>query len=160
VQNADLPHLAPRPLHLRRPRSPLAFLRDRRELRAARQAADAELVASGLPTTLTAWRADELVAPKNRVVLARSLRKLVRSADVRYLPGAIPVNRIVVREEADTLLGLADRLEALERPVAAKGMLLLERLLTDGYGPLYVPYRAGELHWTLPRIAKSLDAPV
>jgi hypothetical protein len=38
-------------------------------------------------------------------------------------------------------------------------VLLVEGLLTDGYGPLYVPYRAGELHWTLPRIAKRLDAP-
>ena len=154
----DLPALGPRPFGFRRFRSPLALLRERRELRAARRVADAELLESGMPTTLTAWRADELTAPGNRLELARSLHRLVRSADARTLPGAIPLNRIVVREEAEVLRALAGRLEDLDRPVAARGVLLVDRLVTDGYGPLYVPYRAGELHWTLPRIAKSLDA--
>jgi len=133
-------------------------VRDRRELRAARDAADEELLVGGLPTTLTTWRADELTSTKNRLELAGSVRRLVRMADARYLPGATPLNRLVVREEAETLGALADRLEDLERPVSARGMLLMDKLVTDGYGPLYVPYRAGELHWTLPRIAKSLDA--
>jgi len=158
MQNANLPHAAPRPFELRRFKSPLAFLRERRELRAAREAADEELLATGLPTTLTTWRAAELTSAKNRVELARSVQRLVRMADARYLPGATPLNRLVVREEAEALRSLADRLEDPDRPVTARGMLLLDRLVTDGYGPLYVPYRAGELHWTLPRIAKSLDA--
>ena len=83
MQNANLPHAAPRPFELRRFKSPLAFLRERRELRAAREAADEELLATGLPTTLTTWRAAELTSAKNRVELARSVQRLVRMADAR-----------------------------------------------------------------------------
>jgi hypothetical protein len=160
MQRADLSTLAPRPLDLGRLRFPLGALQRRRELRAARQAADAELLSSGLPTTHSAWRAAELTAPENRLDLARSVARLVRAADVRYLPGATPLNRLVVREESETLRALVERLEDLDRPVTAKGVLLIDRLLTDGYGPLYVPYRAGELRSTLARIAKRLDAPL
>jgi hypothetical protein len=61
----------------------------------------------------------------------------VRDASVRYLPTASPMNRIAVRAESETLLALAGRLADLERPVAARSVVLLERLLLEPSGPLY-----------------------
>lgn len=119
---------------------PISAWRRRRELREARGEADAELLLSASTTPRTAWRSAELTAPKNRVGLARAVQRLLRSADARYLPGATPLNRIAVREHADTLRALAERLSALESPVGARGVLLLDRLLKDGYGPFYVSY--------------------
>ena len=89
------------------------------------------------PPLRLAWRVEELVTPKNRLDLAHTLRSLVREADARYLPSASPVNRVAVRAEAETLLAVAARLADLERPVAARGVLLVDRLLVDGFSPLY-----------------------
>ena len=72
-------------------------------------------------------------------------RRLVRDANPRYLPGAAPFNRVAVRAAADDVLAMADRLADLERPIAARGVLLLERLLVDGAGPLYDREHADEL---------------
>lgn len=133
---------------------PLSSWRRRRELRVARGAADAELLVSESISPATAWRAREVTAPDNRNEIAQSIRRLVRSADARYLPGPTPLNRLVVREQGAELLALGEWLEDMDRPITARGVLMLDELLTDGYGPLYVPYRAGELRWTLARIAK------
>jgi hypothetical protein len=131
--------------------------RRRRALRSARRAADDELLSTDYPSSRTAWRAAELTAAKNRVELECSIRKLLRSADARYLPGATPLNRVAVREQAVALRTLADRLADLGRHVTPRGVLLLDRLLTDGYGPLYVSYRAVELRDTLARVAEALE---
>jgi hypothetical protein len=131
--------------------------RRRRELRAARREADAELLGSEFASPRTAWRAAELTESKNRLALARSIRRLIRSADARYLPGPTPLNRIGVRLEIDALEALAERLATLERPVTPRGVLLLDRLLTDGFGPLYVSYRAVELRSALDRAAKAFE---
>jgi hypothetical protein len=131
--------------------------RRRKELRAVRQAADTELLGSEFVSPRTAWRAAELTAPKNRLAVARSIRRLIRSADARYLPGPTPLNRIAVREEAERLATLAGRLTDLKHRVTPRGVLLLDRLLTDGYGPLYVSYRAMELRDALARAAEALE---
>ena len=136
---------------------PLAHWRRRRARRAARQGADAALLATVLPVPSAAWRAEELTCAKNRLALARSIEKLIRSADARYLPGATPLNRLAVRQEAATLQQLAARLSDLDRAVTAHGVLLLDQLLTDGYGPLYVAYRASELRWLLSHVAERLE---
>jgi len=93
---------------------------------------------------LLAWRANELVARSNRVDLARSLRRMIRDADARYLPNASPVNRVAVRAESNRLLAIARRLES-DDPVAPRGVLLADRLLVDGLGPLYSRARVDEL---------------
>jgi hypothetical protein len=115
----------------------LERVRARRTLRAARRAADIELAHRDSPPLRLAWRVEELVATKNRLDLAHSLRSLVRDAGPRYLPTASPVNRLAVRSESETLLAVAGRLADLERPVAARGVVLTERLLIDASGPLY-----------------------
>jgi hypothetical protein len=115
----------------------LGGFKARRALRAARWAADAELARRESPPLRLAWRVEELVATKSRLDLAHTLRSLVRDASLRYLPTASPVNRVAVRAESETFLNLARRLADLERPVAARGVVLLERLLVEPSGPLY-----------------------
>lgn len=117
--------------------SRLKELKARRALLAARWAADAELLRRNTTPLRLSWRAEELVAPKNRLDLAHTLRSLVRESAPRYLPSASPVNRLAVRAEAETLLAVAARLADLERPVAPRGIVFIERLLVDGSGPLY-----------------------
>ena len=135
----------------------LSRWRHRRELRAARRAADKELLASG-ESRRTAWRAAELITPKNRLATAHSIHRLIRSADNRYLPGATPLNRLAVREHTAQFEALAGRLEDLDRPISPRGLLMLNELLADEYGPLYVTYRATELRATLARIEGGLQA--
>jgi len=98
----------------------------------------------GVPLRL-AWRVDELVGTKNRLDLAHAIRSLVRDANPRYLPSASPVNRPAIRAYSDELLAIAARLADLERPVAARGVVLADRLLVDGSGPFYDRERVGEL---------------
>ncbi len=124
---------------------PLREFRVRRALRAARWAADTELAFRKLPPLRLAWRVEELVSTKNRLDLAHSLRTLVRDAGPRYVLTASPVNRLAVRAESDALLSAADRLSDLARPVAARGVVLIERLLVDPSGPLYDRERVDEL---------------
>lgn len=127
-----------------------------RELRRARRIADDELVASAYTTPRTAWRAAELTSEKSRRGLARSIERLVASADARHLPGPTPLNRIAVREQADRLGELATLIGDPQRPVTARGLLLVDRLVTDGYGPLYISYRAVELADALSRCFEAL----
>ncbi len=63
----------------------------------------------------------------------------------RYLPGAQTFDRLAVRAETERFVALADRLADLERPVAPRGVLLLEQLLDDAWGPLHDRDRADEL---------------
>jgi hypothetical protein len=90
-----------------------------------------------LPSPRLAWRVEELVAGDNRVELGRSLTDVVHSSDERLLPSASPLNRTSIRASRAQLLELAARLCDLPRPVAPRGVLLVERLLHDGSGPLY-----------------------
>jgi hypothetical protein len=123
----------------------LQGLRARRALYAARWAADTELALRKLPPLRLSWRIEELIGTKNRLDLAHSLRTLVRAASPRYVLSASPVNRVAIRAESATLLAAADRLASLERPVAARGVVLLDRLLVDPSGPLYDRERVDEL---------------
>jgi hypothetical protein len=109
----------------------------RRALRAARRRADAELMSTRLPSPRLAWRTSELVGEEHRVDLARALTDIVHAADERLLPTVSPVDRAAVRVCRPQLLELASRLCDLERPVTARGVLLVEVLLADGSGPLY-----------------------
>lgn len=135
----------------------LGRLRARRALRALRAAADADLARRDRPPLRLSWRVEELVATKNRLDLAHSLRSLVRDARPSHLPSASPFNRMVVRAESEQLLAVAARLADLERPVAARGVVLLDRLLTDGSGPLYDRERVDEFGSTLDAILDALE---
>jgi hypothetical protein len=135
----------------------LERLNARRTLRAARRAADAELVRRDAPPLRLAWRVEELVSPKSRLELAHTLRSLVRDASPRYLVSASPINRPAVRAEAEALLEVAARLADLDRPVAARGVILMERLLVDGSGPLYDRELADDLPEYLDSALEALE---
>jgi len=117
--------------------APVRSWEARRALRGARRRADEELAATRLPPPRLAWRAAELVADENRIALARSLTDVVHAADERLLPAASPIARAAVRECRPQLLAIAAQLFDLSKPVSARGVLLVERLLTNGSGPLY-----------------------
>ena len=84
-----------------------------------------------------AWRAQELTSARERARLARSLRGVVEDLSPSRLPGASPLNRAALRPHTSLLAELADRLDDLERPVSASGVLAVRRVLTDPDGPLY-----------------------
>ena len=128
--------------------------RARRELAAARRAADAELASSRLPSPRLAWRSRELCAPEHRRMLSESLVSLVHSADGRYLPNASPLNRPAARSESSLLLRLAAGLAEDGRAVTPRAVLLVEHLLSDGNSPLYDRTRADGLHDAL---SEALD---
>jgi hypothetical protein len=101
---------------------------------------DAELAAGVSP-----WRSDEhalraaqLVAHRRRY--AAGLR---RAAACRRDAG-IPVSRAAVLDARPALLALADDLVEVPDP-SPRGIALALRLLVDGGGPLYRPWRPGEL---------------
>lgn len=129
----------------------------RRALRAARASADEQLLASRLPSPRLAWRAAELTAQEHRIELGRSLTDVVHAADERLLPSASPLDRSAVRESRAQLLGLAARLFDADRAVAPRGVLLVERLLGDGFGPLYGRSGTRPLRLELARALAALD---
>lgn len=129
----------------------------RRALKAARRAADAELLDSHLPSPRLAWRVEELVADENRIDLGRSVTDVVHAADERLLPGASPLDRAAVRACRAQLLDLASRLHDLPAPVRPRGILLVGRLLEDGSGPLYGHRDPAALRDALHEAREELD---
>jgi hypothetical protein len=137
--------------------APMRSWEARRALRGARRRADEELVATRLPPPRLAWRAAELVADENRISLGRSLTDVVHAADERLLPAASPVARAAVRDCRPQLLALAARLFDLSTPVSARGVLLVEQLLTNSVAPLYGRCDAGRLLAAATHILAVLD---
>ena len=91
------------------------------------------------PTGWYGWRIAELTASRERRLLARSLRAVVGDLSSPRLSSAVPLNRVALRPHANELLELAERLDALERPVSACGILHVQRLITSPGSPLYAP---------------------
>jgi hypothetical protein len=130
---------------------------ERRALRNERKRADAELIQTRLPSPRFAWRTQELVADENRVDLGRSLTDVVHAADERLLPNARPLDRNAVRANRAELLDLASRLFAVSEPVQPRGVLLVERLLLDGSGPLYGRHDPVRLRLAVRKARAALD---
>jgi hypothetical protein len=137
--------------------SPVRGWEARRALRAARRRADAELLRTRLPSPRLAWRTEELVGDDTRIELGRSLTAVVHSSDERLLPSASPLNRASIRALRAPLLALAVRLCDLSRPVAPRGVLLVDRLLYDGSGPLYARSGPGRLQAEVAQALAALD---
>jgi hypothetical protein len=152
-------------VQLPRHASSLRFLRrwlglERLELARSRRDADRCLLdaEAGAPTSSAfAWRVAELTNANQRRTLARSLRGVVDDLSAARLPGAAPPSRKELRQHADLLVALAERLEQRDGPVTAKGMLLVRELLSDGGSPLYLYGNAEELPSELARIDDALD---
>lgn len=90
-----------------------------------------------------AWRIDELTRARERTALARSIRSILPELGRPARNAAVPLNRGALRPHRGLLASLADRLDALERPVSAAGMLAVSRLLTQPDSCLYAPLAYG-----------------
>ena len=137
--------------------APVRGWSERRALRNERRRADGELIQTRLPSPRLAWRTQELVCDENRIDLGRSLTDIVHSADERLLPNARPLDRSAVRENRAELLDLASRLFAVGEPVQPRGILLVERLILDGSGPLYGKHDPVRLRLAVRKVRAALD---
>ena len=114
-------------------------LQGRHELTAVRRVADRLIVdkpRSPDASAVVRWRSDELTSRPTRDALRREVDRTLRALDPARLPSASPLRRPVVRCNDDLLEALAGRLGD-EQPVAARGVLLTQRLLRDPASPLY-----------------------
>jgi hypothetical protein len=123
-----------------------------------RRLADGELRLGRRPylrPALVSWRSAELISDRHRIGLARAVARTERDLSPATLPGASPLNRVAARPHLDLFRRLAERLAALDRPVAPRAVLQVEELLTSADSPLYARERAGELR---ARLLDCLDA--
>jgi hypothetical protein len=116
--------------------------RARAELRRVRRSADRLILADASAaegSDIVRWRTLELVAPESREGLARELERTLRASDPARLPSASPLRRGVARRHGELLQRVEERM--LDgRPVTARGILLLQRLLREPGSPLYDEY--------------------
>jgi hypothetical protein len=127
---------------------------------ASRRSLDEALAdgASPLWTPQLALRARQLVSRDNRQQLATSLERLVKEAKRSVSPRAValPLPRREILEAQTSIFSIAACLRD-ERPVYARGVALLSRLLSDGSGPAYNPHARGSLRHAVGAIAAALD---
>lgn len=122
---------------------------------------DRELAARASPdhAEFRALRADFLVRPVVRRQLASRLVAVLEEAmGVRRRSQLVqvPVRRRVVRDAADLISDLIDRL-LMPAPLPARGVALVNQLLTDGSGPLYQPTSNTPLALALRQALDALD---
>jgi hypothetical protein len=86
-------------------------------------------------------RAEELLNPRHRAKSAKALRELVEEADEHHasmFSADLKVNRLAIRSSKVEVLSLARDLEELP-DVDPRGVILADRLVTDGESPAYIP---------------------
>jgi len=143
----------------------------RLRMRVARtRAALTEQLAEGADPTSSpelALRASQLTTERGRRQMARSLRRMISEARQPRLTRALVsiIDRYAVLEAKDAIQATIARLASPD-PVAAKGMAMLERIVTDGISsPLYNRPEPGTLSRQL-LVAKSeldptpVDSPI
>jgi hypothetical protein len=132
--------------------------RARTELHAVRRTADRLILADAHAaegSDILRWRTLELVAPASRQGLAREVAQTLRKSDPARLPSASPLRRGVARRHEALLRRLEDRMLD-ERPVTARGVLLLRRLLREPGSPLYDEH-AGDLRRAIATVLAELE---
>lgn len=132
--------------------------RARAELRAIRRSADRLILASAVGvegSDVIRWRTLELVDPATRQGLAREVDQTLRRIDPARLPSASPLRRGVARRHGE-MLGRLEQRMLDGRPVTARGVLQLRRLLRDPASPLYDDH-AGDLSRALARVLVELE---
>jgi hypothetical protein len=133
--------------------------RARAELRAVRGVADRLILSHACGaegSDVIRWRTLELVAPASREELARELEQTLRRSDPARMPSAAPLRRGAARRHEELLRRLEERM--LDgRPVTARGVLLLRRLLREPGSPLYDDVRERELPRTITTVLAELE---
>lgn len=134
-------------------------VRSRHELEVVRRSVDRLILddpRGGEVSELVQWRTQELINPEARDRLRREVERLLRSIDPSHLPSASPLRRGALRRHDDLLRAIGRRLGD-DRPVAARGVLLVEHLLRDGASPLYADQSDAELARALSRVLGALE---
>ena len=128
------------------------------ELRAVRRTADRLILVDAYGaegSDIVRWRMLELVAPDSRRRLAQELERTLRNSDPARLPSASPLRRGLARRHRELLQRLEERM--LDgRPVTARGVLLLGRLLREPGSPLYDEH-AGDLSRSIATVLLELE---
>jgi hypothetical protein len=133
--------------------------RARVELRRIRRTADRLILADRVGqegSDIVRWRIRELAAPASRRVLARELDRTLQRLDPARLPSASPLRRIVARRDKELLQRLKERMLD-DRPVTARGVLLLQRLLREPGSPLYDDGAEGALSRAIASVVAELE---
>jgi hypothetical protein len=125
-----------------------------------RRSLDNELADAASPaqSPALALRARQLVSDASRRQLATGLERLLEDAK-RVAPAraiAVPVPRREILGVQTCLLGIAASLRD-DRPVYARAMALLSRLLTDGTSPVRDPHPGDSLREAVGVAAGALD---
>src|SRR5262249_42979570 len=90
--------------------------------------------------------------------LARSIDGIVRElTGPLRLPGASPLNRVGLQAYEHELEALAARLNDVDRPVTARGLRLVNELLSNGGSPLYDRSQAGAVPVAIETILAALE---
>ena len=105
-------------------------------------------LAGGRPpdsSRLHALCAQALLQPRRRIALAQSIVETVHAARVGDTPqGALTARWPHVRLACGELQALAERVRS-RGPVSARGLAMVQLLVTDGGGPLYYSTSPAEL---------------
>ena len=131
----------------------------RRELAVVRRSVDRLIVTeprAGEVSELVQWRTHELVDPEGRASLRRELVRTIDRLDPAHLPSSSPLRRAELRRHEALLRRIAARLGD-DRPVTARGILLVRSLLRDASSPLYTEAGDAELARTLSRLLGALE---
>jgi hypothetical protein len=109
-------------------------------------------------------RADQLVSARHRAKCAEALRDLVREADEHHasmFSADLKVNRLAIRNSKVEVLTLARDLHELPE-VDPRGVILADRLVTDGESPAYIAGAFeednGQLRRAVERARRALKA--
>jgi hypothetical protein len=97
-------------------------------------------------------RAEQLLSARHRAKSAKALRELVEEAQqprASLFNANLRVQRVLIRENQALILTLARELE--EPVVNPRGVILADRLITDGESPVYTTESAVEEHGQLVR---------
>ncbi len=100
------------------------------------------------------WRVDELTAPRERKLCARSLRGVRGELDGTKLPGAAPLRTSQLRPHIAKLEAIEARLLD-DAPVAAAGMIAVNELLTSPASCVFAD--VDDVESSLRRILEQLD---
>ena len=105
-------------------------------------------------------RAEQLVSESHRGKSAKALRDLVTEADEAhssFFNANLKVQRQVIRGNKVLILTLAKELEDLPE-VNPRGVILADRLVTDGESPVYFPEYLIEDHGEVTRAVEQARA--
>ena len=108
-----------------------------------------------------AMRAEQLRSPRHRRRLAAWIERLAKEPERsgrRGMSAAVPIVPEQVAVARDSLLELARRLRETEQPVRARGVAIVQRLLTYSDSDLYTKTARGAVELQVQAALLALDA--